>query len=521
MSVRGSQIRERALDELTAHTFDVLVIGGGIVGARAALEAARAGLRAALVEAGDFGGGTSSTSGKLIHAGLRYLRSGNVQLVRQAHRERRILTNQIAPHLVHRLPLLLATAEHGLARLATIAAGPLAYWALDGLRSPAPRFFEEPGPLLPALQEMGSGTFLEEAVTDDARLTLATVKAAVRAGAVAVNHARVVELQSSGRGVSRAKIETREDFFEVRCWSVINATGPWLDHIRLLQDPKRRPAIRLSKGVHLALSLDDDWPVAIAHALDSKSHAYAVPWHGMLLLGTTDTVYEGDPSSVAPEADDEASLLDAASRFLPGEMLEPERVRCSFAGLRVLPPGDGTTSDASRDHIIRVDPGGMVSVGGGKLTTHRIIALDALRNLPTRVRPRRLRPTLDPLPGASVPDMRVLRTVLDEPVAEHLVRLYGGEAGLLLRYTAHGDALERIHPASPDIWAQAYHAADEEWAITVEDIVRRRTTLGIRGTETGEVEARLATVLHRGFAIRRSTAMDSSVSSAYILGQDV
>lgn len=489
---------------MSSTTFDVLVVGGGIVGARVAYEAARAGLRVALVDAGDFGGATSSASGKLVHAGLRYLRSRNFRLVRHAHRERRVLAQRVAPHLVRRLPLLLATVERGPARLATIAAGPLVYWSLDGFRGPAPRpqGIMNPAAILPLLRNTGPCTLLEEAVTDDGRLTLATVKAAVRTGVVAANHARVIGLQSSGQGISRAMIEAREGVFEVRCRSVVNATGPWIDHIRSLQDPDCRPAARLSKGVHLALSLDDDWPVALALSLDRFQHVYAVPWHGMLLIGTTDTAYEGDPSSVAPDAVDEAFLLGAASRFLPGEMLQPGRIRCSFAGLRVLPPGKETTIRADRDHIIRVDPGGMVSVGGGKLTTHRLIALDALRNLPARVRPRRLRPSLDPLPGASRPDLRALRDALDEPVVEHLVRLYGGEADVLLDYTRYGDALGRIHPDAPDIWAQAYHAADEEWALTVEDVVRRRTTVGVRANATDEVKTQVAAYLHRGFARR-------------------
>jgi glycerol-3-phosphate dehydrogenase len=215
----------------------------------------------------------------------------------------------------------------------------------------------------------------------------------------------------------------------------------------------------------------------------------------VLLLGTTDTLYEGDPSAVAPEVDDEAFLLDAASRFLPEEMLG--QVRASYAGLRVLPPGGGTTAEASREHIVVVDPGGMVSVGGGKLTTHRLIALDVLRRLPASVRPRKLSPSLEPLPGASAPDLQALRANLDEPVVEHLVRLYGGEAGNLLRYAAHPDVLEKVHPDAPDIWAQAYYAADEEWALTVEDIVRRRTTLGICGAATSEVRDRVASILSR------------------------
>jgi glycerol-3-phosphate dehydrogenase len=131
----------------------------------------------------------------------------------------------------------------------------------------------------------------------------------------------------------------------------------------------------------------DEWRAAFALRLPSGRHVYAVPWHGVLLLGTTDTVYEGNPGYVAPTPAEETYLLATASRFLPEEMVLPDRVLCSFAGLRVLARGDGETYDASREHVVRVGPGGMISVAGGKLTTHRVIALDALRRLPAQLRP--------------------------------------------------------------------------------------------------------------------------------------
>jgi glycerol-3-phosphate dehydrogenase len=221
-----------------------------------------------------------------------------------------------------------------------------------------------------------------------------------------------------------------------------------------------------------------------------------VPWRGMLVLGTTDAAYEGDPGAARPEPDEQSYLLDAASRFLPRDLARPDRLLSSFAGLRVLPRGDGRTYEAPREHIVRVGPAGMVSVGGGKLTTHRLISCDALSKLPAGLRPRRLRPSPDPLPGSSPPDARVLAARLDAATARHLTELYGGEAERLLLYAARfPDALEQMHPDAPDIWAQAYHAADEEWAVAVEDVVRRRTTLGVRGLDTQNVRERLALIL--------------------------
>ena len=430
MNVWGAGLREGSLERLSTGTFDVLVVGGGIVGARVAFEASRAGLKVALVDAGDFGGATSSASGKLVHGGLRYLRTGKVSLVREAHRERRVLIERVAPHLVRRLPFLLASAEQGRSRYSTVVAGPLAYWALDGFRKPAPRLVTagEVGDLVPQLQTGVPCVLLEEAVTDDGRLTLATVKAAVGAGAVAANYLRVVGFERSRGTISGAVLERPdgEDPITVRCRTVVNATGPWLDHLRLLEDPKREPAVRLSKGVHLVLPPEGEWRAAFTLSLDGSRHVYAVPWRGMLLLGTTDTPYEGDPGAVAPDTAEERYLLAAASRFLSEERLRPDRVSCSFAGPRVLLRGDGGTYEASREHVVRVGPAGMISVGGGKLTTHRLVALDALRALPAELRPRKLRPNADPLPGALPPDARDLHLRLDDATARHLIGLYGG-----------------------------------------------------------------------------------------------
>jgi glycerol-3-phosphate dehydrogenase len=487
---------------LRLDAFDLLVIGAGIVGARVAFEAAHTGLRVALVDAGDFGGATSSASGKLVHGGLRYLRTGGMRLVRDARREQRLLAGRVAPHLVRRLPLLLAAVGHTSSRFSTVAAGPLAYWGLAGFRRPAPRLVaaEDARALIPPLRTGGLGAqvLLEEAVTDDGRLTLSTVKAAVRAGAVAVNHLRVVEFERSCAGVCGAVLEGRdgEGLVTVHCRAVVNAPGPWIDQLRLLEDPGSRPAVRLSKGVHLVLPLECDWRAAFTLDLGGAGHVYAVPWHGMLLLGTTDTPYGDDPGAVAPDPAEEAYLLDVASCFLPPDLVRPDSLRCSFAGLRVLPPGDGQLYKASREHVVGVGPAGMISVGGGKLTTHRLIALDALRALPGDLRPRKLRPNADLLPGSSPPDARALRTLLDGTTAGHLMELYGGEADKLLQYAIRfPDALEKVHPGGPDVRAQVYHAAAEEWALTTDDVVRRRTTLGIRGLDTEEVRARISSLL--------------------------
>ncbi len=494
-----SGLRERTLEELVRDVFDVLVVGGGIVGSRVAWDAARAGLRVALVDAKDFGGATSSASARLVHGGLRYLRAGEISLVRTASRERDALASRIAPHLVRPLPFVLASDRSG-GQGAKCAAGLFAYAALGGFRRPFPRIIpsREAGDLVPPLrnENLGLRAVFHEAKTNDARLTLATVTAAARAGAVVANYLRAVELYTSPGKISRVLLEGRrgEGTVSVACRAIVNATGPWLDLLRRMEDPLSGPLVRLSKGVHVVLRPWEQWRAALALSLGGDRHLYAVPCDGTVLLGTTDTEYSGDPYRVAPEPSELSTLLEAASEFLDGEALRPERVLSAFAGLRVLPRGEGDPSAAPREHLLSVGPGGMVSVAGGKLTTHRQIALDALGHLPTEVRPRRLLLSDEPLPGASrAPRFRDLAARLDASCLDHLFHLYGREAENLLAYAGlYPNALDPITPEAPDVWAQAYHAISNEWALTVEDVVYRRTSLGLRGLDTPLVRERIS-----------------------------
>jgi glycerol-3-phosphate dehydrogenase len=492
--------RARAWEELGTGVFDLFVIGGGIIGSRVAFDAARYGLRVALVDAGDFGGATSGASARLIHGGLRYLGKGEIRLVRAALRERDVLASRIAPHLVRPQPFVLSVAG-GKRERSRCMAGLLLYAALGGLRRPLPRFVarEKATFLVPPLRTNGlaSHAVFYEAATDDSRLTLATVTAAARSGAVVTNYVRVAHLEPGV--VSRVTLKGPEGTLLVRCRAVVNATGPWVDRVRKMEDPGCRPIARLSKGVHVVLRPGDSWRAALAVSLEDGNHFYAVPCEDTVLLGTTDEEYEGDPARVAAEPDDVSHLLRRSGQILDQGMLEEERVISAFAGLRVLTRGEGATLDARRDHLLSVGTGGMISVAGGKLTTHRRIALDVLRHLPDAVRPRNLRLCQDPLPGASFSCTRDQFPCVDVSAMDHLRYHYGGEASRLLAYRREfPDAIDRIIAGVPDLWAQVYHAIREEWAVTAEDVIHRRTTLGLRGLDSPELRRTISTFLDPG-----------------------
>jgi glycerol-3-phosphate dehydrogenase len=262
-----------------------------------------------------------------------------------------------------------------------------------------------------------------------------------------------------------------------------------VDAVRRLEDPRAGSSVRLSKGVHVLVPGGEGWSAALTIPQDDVRVTFAVPWYGLLLLGTTDSDYEGDPAAVAPCDADVAQILAEAATALPGSLLPSDAVRASFAGLRVLPLGEGATANARRETVFSVGPAGMLSVAGGKLTTYRKIALDALDRVRGELGLRRLDRRPFPLPGAAG-RAAALPVELDPEVGAHLRHLYGTRAGMVLESAADDPSLlERIHSDGPDIAAQALFAVRHEWATTAEDVLRRRTTVALRGlADAGAVE---------------------------------
>ncbi len=490
----------RALEQLGSRHFDVLVVGGGVVGASTAAHAARHGLQVALVEAGDFGGATSSASSKLIHGGLRYLRLGDVGLVREAHSERLLLTDLVAPHLVHRLPFVFPFFEGGPYSPLTVEAGIVVYSALARARPRRPLRAGAARRATPGLRSDGlrGAAVYGDAWTNDARLSLASVRAAAVAGTVVLNGAEVVSFHRSGGRVVAADVTAGGTRVTVRSRAVVNAAGPWTDVVRRLEDPGARPSVRLSKGAHVIVPGGAQWGAALIVPQDAERVTFAIPWYGMLLLGTTDTLHEGDPGSVSVEPRDVEQVLREAGAALEPELVRPERVRGTFAGLRVLPAGEGESVSARRETVYSTGTGGVLSVAGGKLTTHRRIALGVLERLRADLHLRRVDHAPWPLPGAAGLDRVELPVEVEPDVRANLLHLYGSLAPEVLAPAVEDPSLlERLHPDGPDVAAQALYAGTHEWARTPDDVVRRRTTLWHRGLADEQALDRVAALLRR------------------------
>jgi glycerol-3-phosphate dehydrogenase len=496
--------REEAIDQLGARPFDVLVIGGGIIGAGIAATAARAGLGVALVDRGDFGGATSSASSKLIHGGLRYLRLGDVRLVREAHQERRLLMRFVAPHLVRRLPFLLPLYREGPYGRATTEAGLLLYGVLarsrlHRLAPPERARAQVPSLRLDGLR--GCGVYAD-ATTHDGRLALANIRAASAAGATVLNYAEVGELRIVGGRVAGANVIVDGNTVAVNARAVVNATGPWVDEIRRLEEPSASSTVRLSKGSHVLLRLDEPWSAALTIPHDKVRVSFAVPWEGMLLLGTTDVLYEGPPGAVEATEVEVAQILDEAAVAVAPELLRPDAICSTYAGLRVLPHGDGETASARRETVFHRGTGGMLSVAGGKLTTYRRIALAVLDALRSELGLSTVDRRPFQLPGGAAADLvarrlSANRPELDSLVSSNLAHLYGNFAEDVLALGAEDpELLKPLHPAGPDIVAQVVYARDVEWACRPEDVLRRRTTVALRGLADAKTVAVVEAVLH-------------------------
>ncbi len=388
----------RDLSEPKGTPFDLLIIGGGIVGAGIAWDASSRGLSCALVEQGEFAGGTSSKTTKLIHGGIRYLEQLDFRLVREALQERGILLS-IAPQLVKPLPFLIPVRGVRPRPWPLVCLGVLLYDLLAGRkRIGRYRFLggEELRQQEPRLVEAGyrRAVLYTDAQMDDVGLVLAVLKTAEAAGAVLCPQARVTGLRREG-GVAAAEVEdglTRSRTW-VRARRIVNATGPWADSVRRLSDPDARPLVRMSKGIHLVYP-DAGFKEALVVSSERDGRIlFLIPWNGRTLIGTTDTDYSGDPGEARAEPEEIAYLLEAVNRALPSFRFEEGKILSTFAGVRPLIAQEKKDPWAvTRSHRIHEDPGGLLTVLGGKFTTFRRIAEDVVDRVAPDFPGRRLAP---------------------------------------------------------------------------------------------------------------------------------
>lgn len=506
--------RESSLARLRDEEFDLAVVGAGINGAAVARDAAMRGLKVALVDRGDFAGATSSRSSKLIHGGFRYLPQGQFKLVHEALRERERLRHLTAPHLVRPIRFLFPiyrgrgfnrfTMSLGLMLYDLFARMPFAEWH-SSLNASEVRELE------PALSRtaMTGGAMYYDAWADDARVTFENVLDAGLHGAAIANYTAVEGFVASGGKLAAAGIRDLINgrTCELRAKSFVNAAGAWVDHIRRLDDPSVADSVRLTKGVHLV------FPRALLPVRESLvlgdgggRIVFVMPHDRYVLVGTTDTDFHGDPASVGADPDDVSYLLGVLAESLPGIKLASRDVPSSFAGLRALvTAGDGsrTPSKVSREEVILQSPSGLVTVAGGKFTTHRLIAQKLVDIVINRTgRAFTPCPTLTaPFPGARPigadergsdtvsSDNRIMRELAPETGAV-LVARYGTRASIPARLAAERPELAQpLSERCPAIGAEVVHAVRNEMVHSVADFLIRRTSLSWRSPVEAEAAA--------------------------------
>ena len=507
----GPDARRAALARMAEEVFDVVVVGGGVTGAGCAVDAATRGLSVALIEQRDFAAGTSSRSSKLIHGGLRYLEQWNFSLVREALAERSLLLGRLCPHLVRPVSFLYPL-RHRVVERAYIGAGIALYDALAARggsealgRLPRHRHLSRRAclELAPGLRRdaLVGGLLYWDAQVDDARHTLALARTAALHGAALATSVRVVGLLREGERIVGARAVCLEsgEAFVVRGRQLLNATGVWTDEV---QDFAGRGQIRVraSKGVHLVVPrerLHSDTGLILR---TEKSVLFVIPWGRHWIVGTTDTDWNLDLAHPAASAADIDYLLERVNRVL-AQPLGRADIEGVYAGLRPLLHGESEeTSRLSREHAVSQTVAGLLSVAGGKYTTYRVMARDAVdaaaRGLPGPVAPSCTDRT--PLVGAEGYEAlwnRRARLAVEwglEPArVERLLGRYGSRLGEVLAPLRERPELGKpLESAEDYLAAEIRYAASHEGALHLDDALTRRTRISIETFHRGTACAR-------------------------------
>jgi glycerol-3-phosphate dehydrogenase len=549
--------RDAALHALATGPLDVLVIGGGITGAGAALDAASRGLRVGLIESRDLASGTSSRSSKLIHGGLRYLEQGDFKLVKEALRERDLLVSKLAPHLVRPVPFLYPLYKKVVER-PYVGAGLVIYDAMEGTRRPVPhhRHLTTRGALrrAPALRpgRLAGAMVYYDAQVDDARYTITVARTAARHGAIVVTGATAVSLLRDGERVTGARVRDEESgrIFDVPATRVVVCAGVWSDLVHEASGVRAGYQVRMSKGVHLVMArsaIDAETGMIVR---TSKSVLFFIPWGERWIVGTTDTEWSGDREEPIATVEDVDYILGEANRVLASPLSRAD-VLAVYAGLRPLvaePPaakhagsgdvagagGEKPTTKLSREHVVDAPLPGLTSIAGGKFTTYRLMARDVVDAAADGF-PRPVPPSVTgslPLLGADgLPAVRASASRLADdyrvalPAVEHLIDRYGSVAVEVLDLIRVDKSLgQPLADGYPYLRAEVAYAVTHEGALHVADVLARRVRLLIESPDAGasaapEVAAIMAPLLgwhrrRRAEEVRRYQAFAAANAAA-------
>ena len=506
----GPEAREASIQRLRAtadpgQELDILIVGGGIVGTGAALDAVTRGLSVGIVEANDWAAGTSSRSSKLIHGGLRYLEMLDFGLVKEALQERGLLLSELAPHLARPVPFLYPLTKPFIER-PYVGAGIALYDALSvsGGHSrgvPFHKHLSRRGTLraAPSLKNdafVGSIRYYDGQV-DDAKYCANLVRTAAYYGAHAVNQMKVVDFLREGERVVGAKVVNHEDGtqFNIRAKQVINATGVWTDETQAMVTDRGQLKVRASKGIHLVVPRDRFQSTVGLILRTEKSVLFVIPWGRHWIIGTTDTDWNLDKAHPAASSKDIDYILEHVNKVLK-RPLTREDVEGVYAGLRPLLAGENdSTAKLSREHVVAHPVPGLVVVAGGKWTTYRVMAKDAVDEA-TRTMDERVPPSCTetiPLLGAQgyrAAWNRRNRTAEESGVhvarIEHLLNRYGSMTSEVLSIIGENPALAEPLPGADDyLQSEAVYAATHEGARHVHDVLTRRTRISIEAWDRG------------------------------------
>lgn len=485
---------ERNFIKITGETYDLAVIGGGIIGTGIARDAALRGIKTLLIDKEDYSYGTTSTSSRLIHGGLRYLRQLEFGLVRQDMREREILL-RIAPHLVHPLPFLMPIAS--LQDRFIMACGMRLYDIVSFDKTlPSYHYYsrEETLRMEPKLETKnlrGSYLFYDCQIPFAERLCVENVLSASSNGADCVNHARLSDVVKEGDRITGITVEDMltGDSYNVATRMVVNAAGPWMDLVHNMLGVNSKPRMRRTKGIHLLTPKISNNALVLFSSSDGRLF-FVIPWEGYSIIGTTDTDYDDDSDTVAADREDTEYLLREVRRSFP--TLKEEDVYYTFAGLRALAgKSDGSASNVSRGHRLidheKTDGlGGIISVIGGKITGFRAIAEEITDMVSKKLGVTTPCTTASiPLPGSPALTVEELERVagdsgLPHDTIAHLNNLYGSRMTEVIEMAEKDPGgKERICPHSRDIIAQIWHAVKYEQAVTPGDFLLRRGFTGM------------------------------------------